>query len=103
MTLGVYGAPPAFQLVKSTTHRTACPVEVRGVPNWEVRFEDPEQYEPAIPKDAIRTAGKPRHYSGYCRTNKSSADAALPTPGVLVAMLLAYQLLLKPFYLTEND
>jgi hypothetical protein len=103
MTLGVYGAPHAFQLIKSTTHRTASPVELRGMAGWEVRFEDPAQYEPAIPKNALRAAGNPRHYSGYCSSNKSPADEALPTPGVLVATLLVYQLLLKPFYLTEND
>ncbi len=103
MALGVYGAPPAFHLVKTAPTHTASPIELRGIPNWTVRFEDPNEYQPSIAKSALRLAGKTRDYSGYCSGSGALADDALPMPGVLIAALLAYQLLLRPFYLTSSD
>jgi len=103
MTLGVYGAPPAFHMVKYNPHRIASPVELWGIPNWNVRFVDPYQCEPPVPKSVIRAGGnKPRHYSGYCTANDSSTDGRLPMPAVLISALIAYQLLLKPIYLDES-
>ena len=103
MTLGVYGAPPAFQLIQTWLNRSASPVEVRGVPDWEIHFEDPTYYEPSIAKRELRAAGNPLHYAGYCIGRTESNENLPPMPGVLVTMLLAYDLLLKPFYLTPVD
>lgn len=103
MALGVYGARPAFRLVKTRADTTASPVEVSGVSNWEVRFEDPAHYEPSISKRELRAAGNPQYYAGYCRTQRGPRDGLPPMPGVLITMLLAYQLLLKPFHLEPVD
>jgi hypothetical protein len=127
MALGVYGAPPIFQLVKTIPNSRPYAVEAHGLPGWEVRFEDPNLYQtfaslseiraagnplfyagyhlPRKPKDEppllreIRAAGNPLFYTGYCFTRATPKDALPPMPGVLVTMLLAYQLLLKPFHL----
>ena len=102
MTLGVYGTPPAFRLIKTRPRESASPLEVRGFPGWDVIFEDPVQYEISIPKRELRAAGNPLHFAAYCTTRANPKDDLPPMPGVLVTMLLAYHLLLKEFYLTSS-
>ena len=101
MALGVYGAPPAFLLIKTDPSRTESPVEIHGVPGWKIHFEDAAKYEPSVSKKELRAAGNPLHFAGYC-VGRSESNGNLPMPGVLVTMLLAYQLLLKPYYLTSS-
>jgi len=103
MTLGVYGAPPAFKLIKTLVNPGASPVEVRGVPGWEVRFEDPNHSEISITHRELRAASNPLYYAGYCLGRTANKEDLLPMPGVLITMLLAYELLLKPFYLKPVD
>ena len=103
MALGVYGAPPAFQLIKTDPSRRASPVEIRGVPGWEIHFEDPSQYETSVRNRELCGAGNPLHFAGHCVGRAESNGNLPPMPGVLVTMLLAYQLLLKPFHLTSAD
>jgi hypothetical protein len=105
MTLGFYGAPPAVQLIKFNPIYVASPVEVRGLPGTEVSFEDPTEYQVSITKSGLQAAvGKKlwRYYAGYCVGASESDENLPPMPGVLVTMLLAYQLLLKPYYLTNS-
>ncbi len=102
MALGVYGAPPAFHLIRTDPSRTASPVEILGVPGWKIHLEDPAQYEPSISKKELPAAGNPLHFAGYC-VGRAERNGNLPMPGVLVTMLLAYQLLLKPYHLKSAD
>lgn len=104
MTLGVYGAPHLFKVVKTDPARVACPVEVHGLPGMEMRFEDPNDpwHKPSFSKRELSAAGEPRHYAGYCVAHRVRDQTLPPMLAVLVAMTLAYQRLLKPSYLDPS-
>jgi len=104
MTLGLYGTPHSIRVVKVAPARVTCPLEVYGIPDVEVRFENfwNTWWKPSIPKNKIPARPGWKYYAGRCISSPAYPDSLPPMIPVLATITILETRLLVPHYMTES-
>jgi hypothetical protein len=103
MTLGVLGAAPLIRVDKIWAENSISPVQVHGIPEVDLRFEQRHsyRYELSIPKNEIPSPPGARHYVGRCRAPRISFGKTPPMISVLATLAIVYDELLTQHYLRD--
>ncbi|HWX20349.1 MAG TPA: hypothetical protein VN578_10665 [Candidatus Binatia bacterium] len=100
MRLGVYGTSPLLRVVKLEPSAVVSPLDVEGFRDARIRLE---RWHRAITPPAVFPA-KPakRFYVGRCVTEKGCQDGIVPMASVLSTLMLVYELVLLPKYMSTD-